>query len=559
MLKIMAICETHFVGIIPHFTGPIATAALVNTLGTFSGPVLMEYNFQGRTLPHLPVCLDFKEGKLYPNDRPGLGVERRLQTAETSCGSDGARDRASPDLLPPRRLHHQLVKRMTITKTSVCAALLALSSLAQAQTFRPPAVPLITHDPYFSIWSMADHLNDEPTKHWTGKNSSITGYIRIDGKPYQVIGREHPNTATLKQTQLEVLPTRTIYDFNGAGIKLNLTFLTPALPDDLDILSRPLTYIDWTVSSADGKPHSVQVYFEASNELVVNTPDQPVVVSRSLIDGEPVLRIGSKDQPVLGKRGDDLRIDWGYLYLMSDRHEGLTSQAALHADTLAAFLASGKTGDSDDLADRMPPRRGLGGAIAMALDLGNVTTPVSRYLMLAYDDIYSVEYFQRPERAWWRRNGAEASDLLRGARHDHDSLLARSRAFDEELMADLRKAGGEHYARLAALAYRQTIAAHKLVADIDGRAMFFPKENFSNGCIATVDVIYPSAPFTLLFSPALIKAQLNPVLEYASMSRWRGPSPRTISVLILGPTVKSTAAVSAPKKIKCRWKRAAIC
>ncbi len=75
MLKIAAICETHFVGIIPHFTGPIATAALVNTLSTFSGPVLMEYNFQGHTLPHLPVCLDFKNGKLYPNERPGLGVE----------------------------------------------------------------------------------------------------------------------------------------------------------------------------------------------------------------------------------------------------------------------------------------------------------------------------------------------------------------------------------------------------------------------------------------------------------------------------------------------------
>ncbi len=75
MMKIAAICETHFVGIVPHFTGPIATAALVNSLGTFSGPVLMEYNFQGRTMPHLPVCLDFKNGKLYPNDRPGLGVE----------------------------------------------------------------------------------------------------------------------------------------------------------------------------------------------------------------------------------------------------------------------------------------------------------------------------------------------------------------------------------------------------------------------------------------------------------------------------------------------------
>jgi len=75
MMKIAALCETHFVGIIPHFTGPIATAALVNCLGTFSGPVLMEFNFQGRTLPHLPVCLDFKDGKLYPNERPGLGVE----------------------------------------------------------------------------------------------------------------------------------------------------------------------------------------------------------------------------------------------------------------------------------------------------------------------------------------------------------------------------------------------------------------------------------------------------------------------------------------------------
>ena len=75
MVKIAAICETHFVGIVPHFTGPIATAALVNTLGTYSGPVLMEYNFEGRANPQVPVCLDFKQGKLYPNDRPGLGVE----------------------------------------------------------------------------------------------------------------------------------------------------------------------------------------------------------------------------------------------------------------------------------------------------------------------------------------------------------------------------------------------------------------------------------------------------------------------------------------------------
>jgi L-alanine-DL-glutamate epimerase-like enolase superfamily enzyme len=74
MMKAAAICETHDVGIVPHFTGPIATAALVNCLSTFSGPVLMEYNYGGRPIDYLPECLDFRNGKAYTNQRPGLGV-----------------------------------------------------------------------------------------------------------------------------------------------------------------------------------------------------------------------------------------------------------------------------------------------------------------------------------------------------------------------------------------------------------------------------------------------------------------------------------------------------
>lgn len=74
MMKIAALCETHAVGIIPHFTGPVATAALVNCLSTFPGPVIMEYNYGGRPINYLPECLDFKDGKALRNDRPGLGT-----------------------------------------------------------------------------------------------------------------------------------------------------------------------------------------------------------------------------------------------------------------------------------------------------------------------------------------------------------------------------------------------------------------------------------------------------------------------------------------------------
>jgi L-alanine-DL-glutamate epimerase-like enolase superfamily enzyme len=68
-------CETHYVGLIPHFTGPLSEAALVHTCGVFSGPVLMEMLGDGSAKPpHLPDCYEFRNGKMWPNRRPGLGV-----------------------------------------------------------------------------------------------------------------------------------------------------------------------------------------------------------------------------------------------------------------------------------------------------------------------------------------------------------------------------------------------------------------------------------------------------------------------------------------------------
>jgi len=147
----------------------------------------------------------------------------------------------------------------------------------------------------------------------------------------------------------------------------------------------------------------------------------------------------------------------------------------------------------------------------------------SRYVIAAYDDLYSLEYHERKLRPYWRRNGADAGTLLDEAMRRYDEITRRCEQFDQRVVTDLDRAGGTNYAQLASLAYRQTCAAHKLAADFDGTLLYFSKENFSNGCIDTVDVTYPSAPFFLYFNPALLQAQIEPIFDYARSPRWKFP------------------------------------
>src|SRR5208282_3694541 len=164
------------------------------------------------------------------------------------------------------------------------------------------------------IRSEADHLNDATTKHWTRHDHSLVSLIRIDGKTYRLMGAEPKTVPAFTQKSVEVLPTRSIYEFEEAGVHVTMTFMEPALPEDLDVYSWPLSYITWSVRSCDGGEHKIELYDSTSSQLAVNTTKELVEWSRQTAGDLTLLRAGTRGQNVLGSCGDDHRINWGYAY-----------------------------------------------------------------------------------------------------------------------------------------------------------------------------------------------------------------------------------------------------
>ena len=392
-----------------------------------------------------------------------------------------------------------------------------------ADAFRPPAVPLVTFDPYLSIWSEADKLTDRNTQHWTHREHALVSLIRINGKTYRLMGAEPAGLPALPQVALQVTPTRSIYDFEAAGVHVTLTFMTAALPHDLDVFSRPLSYLTWDVRSVDGTTHAVSIYDSTSSQLAVNENSEKVEWSRVKAGKLTALRVGTEAQPILSSAGDDHRINWGYAYAAALSAQVKSAIGANQA-LLAKFVQTGSLPGVDDshmpraVSDEQP-------VLAFVFDLGQVSAePVERQVIVAYDEVYAIKYFGQKLRPYWRRNGMEAAELLQVATKDYPSLLKRCQQFDADLMAAMTQVGGARYAQITALAYRECVAACGLAADANGQPLFFTKENTSNGDIATVDVFFPMDPIWVFLSPSLAKATLVPILSYAASSHWKFPN-----------------------------------
>jgi hypothetical protein len=353
----------------------------------------------------------------------------------------------------------------------------------------------------------------------------LISLIRVDGATERLMGNEPTNVPAMPQVGLEVTPTRSIYQFENSKVHVTLTFMTAALPDDLDALSRPLSYITWTVRAIDGAKHAVSIYDSTSSELAVNKRDEKVQWSHGKAGGITFLRVGTDKQPILGSKGDDHRIDWGYAYAAARTKKAVSTAAIGPNDTLLqGFVQDGELPGQDD--DRMPrPVTDQQPVMAFDFDLGTIgEKAVTRQVIVAYDEIYSIKYFGQNLQPYWRRNGATPASLLRAADKEYPRLEKRCEEFDRQLMLDLTRAGGIRYARIAALAYRECLAACGLAADPNKQPLFFTKENTSNGDIATVDVVFPMDPVWILLSPTLAKCSLVPILSYAASWHWKFPN-----------------------------------
>lgn len=398
--------------------------------------------------------------------------------------------------------------------------------------FRPPAVPLATNDPYLSVWSPGDRLYDADTRHWTGKRQALTGFLIVDGAMWRFAGSGNPSgeglpidgTPTCAQTNLTVTPLSSTYTFEVGGVAMEVRFTSPLLLDDLDVLARPVTYVSFSARARDGRAHAVKVSFDISGEWCVNVPEQEVTWTRDrLADGSHLLRMGTTSQRVLKKKGDHVQIDWGYVALIVPDGPGVETAIRSPAEVYRALATTGHLPGPDDPRSPRAVEED-GPVLAALLSFGAIgTDSVERFLAVAYDDVFAIEYFRQPLPAYWRRQGLTFEEMAQAALRDYPDLARRCAAFDARLLARARSVGGPKYADLVALAYRQAVAAHKLVADPNGAVLWLSKENDSNGCMGTVDVSYPSAPLFLLFNPELVKGMLRPILRYAASDAWPYP------------------------------------
>jgi hypothetical protein len=399
------------------------------------------------------------------------------------------------------------------------------ASAATITPVRPPSVPLIVRGPYVSTWMPADAAPGHWPTFWTGAVKAITGFVRVDGTPYNFIGAP-PGVALAQQLQLEITSTQSRYVFAAGGVNLYVDFVSPVDADDLKKLSVPFGYIQVQAVSVDGQAHATSVYLDISGEWAHGDAGTSVNWNREDVSATPATISAFSIRPasasVLGEAND--YASWGTA-IFATASPGVSFQAGADGTVRGLFLGGGVLDGSIDtqqpraISDRWPvvafesDLGMLGGkpSAPRVFALGNVRQPAVSYLGTQVPPLWQSYW------ASWQAMLAEGfGDMSSGA------LVARADALDRKIAPVAVKMGGAKYAALCALALRQAFGGVELV-NSQSDPWLMLKEISSNGNMQTVDVIYPSMPAFLYVAPKLVRLLLTPHFEYAESGHWPQP------------------------------------
>ncbi len=344
-----------------------------------------------------------------------------------------------------------------------------------------PSYPIATIDPHFSIWSKSESINGGDTYLWCGIKKKIEGTVTVDGESFTFLGKN--KNPTLMQTNCEISPFVSDYFFENTKIKLRFRTWTPFLFDRLDVLSLPVSFFDVLVTSLDGEKHTVEVIFDFFEELCQGKKKKPVNKYTEKHEDSLIIKMGTLNQVPLNNSGDTFAADWGYVCLtgglVKATNKGISSSFIKQAAKRAEFSC-----------------------------------------VLAYDDVYSINYFGERLKGLWTENFSEISEAMSYCVKNKKELFTALTENERKILGDA-KPFGKAYTSMLSGALRQVLAGHKLVRSGDGELLYLSKECHSNGCINTVDVSYPACPLFLIYKPELVKAMLTGIFRFAKSSLWQ--------------------------------------
>ena len=382
--------------------------------------------------------------------------------------------------------------------------------------FRPPATPLAVRSPYLSTWLAGDYLAGEWAGFWTGRTTAMTGIAVIDGVSYVFIGAPTlPDFSPrgMIQTDLTVTPTKSRFTLQGGGIELTVTFLSPVEPGDLRRQSVPLSYISLQAHSIDGKAHRVALYLDISAEWAHGDSNASVGWGSTEASGVRLLSFTPSNPGVLAENGD--MASWGTVTWSTLERPGLTWQIG---QDVVVRQAAGQLADTVDpaqprrISDRWP-------VLGLSLDLGSVRGPSQPFVVsVGHIRTPAVSYLGAPLSPLWTTYWPSWQQMVADF-HGDAKAFDRSDRLDDKVTSDARRAGGDKYAALCALALRQAYAGTELVVR-DGKPWAFLKEISSDGNVSTVDVLYPAMPVFAYLDPQYLRLLLEPVLDYAETGGW---------------------------------------